>query len=218
MKIDENRKTFLFPVENARGRDVSQIAALTRRLAPNVIPVSEPEIQRHLDSYRVIRADDTILASAALHPQTHHRVQVRSVTVAPESHGMGLGKTLIRALQAEIGRTGRALVCITTSPDFFQRLGFERKEDVPVDPRPERAGCPAPARRVGMIWEPPLARWAQLACAWVGIEGCQRLIPEQTLRKPVPVLDIASHPWFPERENPSRKEERNTLLDLSHTF
>ena len=53
--------------------------------------------------------------------------EVRSLVVAPEAQGTGLGRGLVEACVEEAGQLGiRRVFALTAKPVFFERLGFER--------------------------------------------------------------------------------------------
>ncbi len=142
-------------VAPAGERDVDEIVAVVRQRAPETIPVTAVDVRRRLDRFRVIREDGRVIATAMLQPVAGSpRLELRSVAVADGHGGRGLGSRLVRALQEEAHRHGRRVVCVTTSPGFFERLGFERAPLDLVPVKPERRRWPVEGRRVAMSWRP----------------------------------------------------------------
>jgi len=135
--------------------DVDEIVDVVRQRAPETIPVTPVEVRRRLDRFRVIREDGRVIATAMLQPVADsRRLELRSVAVADGHGGRGLGSRIVRALQQEADRRGRRVVCVTTSPGFFERLGFERAPLDLVPVKPERRRWPVEGRRVAMSWRP----------------------------------------------------------------
>lgn len=142
-------------VTTAAESDVDQIVDVVRQRAPETIPVTPAEVRRGMDRFRVIREDGRVIATAMLQPVAGgRRLELRSVAVADGQGGRGLGSRIVRALQQEADRRGRRLVCVTTSPGFFERLGFEREPLDLVPAKPERRRWPVEGRRVAMSWRP----------------------------------------------------------------
>jgi N-acetylglutamate synthase-like GNAT family acetyltransferase len=144
-------------VSRAATGDAPAIVDLLERLAPDTLPVPEPEVRRRIHRFRVIREGDRVVAVAALAPLDRHRLELRSVAVDPDSGGRGLGTLLVARLQREAQRRGRRLQCVTLNPGFFERMGFVR---IPLDripPKPARNQHPTSRPRVAMEWLGPLA-------------------------------------------------------------
>ena len=141
-------------VQPATGEDAEHIASLTHQRAPETIPVSADQVGESIDRYRVVREAGRVVAAAALHPVGANRLELRSVAVADGCGGRGLGTHVVGALQDEALRRRRRLVCVTMSPGFFARLGFERAPMSLVPPKPERRRWPVEAERVAMSWHP----------------------------------------------------------------
>jgi amino-acid N-acetyltransferase len=145
-------------VSSASEDDAREIAALLRRRAPSTIPVPVDRIRDQIDRYFVVREDGRVAGTASLHPINGSKVELRSVAVADGFGGRGFGSRLVRAAQHEAVRLGRDLVCATMSPEFFERLGFERTSLGVVPEKPERLRWPADRTRVALSWTP----WASI--------------------------------------------------------
>lgn len=141
-------------VERALRRDAPTIAALLRDSAPETIPVPVESVAREIGRFRVIREGGQAVATAALQPVGDTRFELRAVSVSKSCGGRGLGTRIVRAMQAEARRLGRRLVCMTMSPGFFEKLGFERVPLEAVPPKAARRDIPANRERVAMSWQP----------------------------------------------------------------
>jgi N-acetylglutamate synthase-like GNAT family acetyltransferase len=135
----------------ATREDARHIAALLRRQAPGTVPICAGEIRAGIDRYRVVRRAGRAVATAAVHPAAEGRLELRSVAVDEACCGQGLGTLLVGAAQAEARGRGRDLVCVTASPGFFARLGFEEAPGIGVPPRSDRQR-PHGGERVAMRW------------------------------------------------------------------
>lgn len=142
-------------VQPAEPGDAGAIAELLERRAPETIPVPAERVREAIDNYLVIRAAGRIQATAALFPvEDDDRLELRSVAVNPDFSGHGLGTRIVGAIQREARLRGTDLVCVTTSPAFFARFGFEPVSSETVPPKPEREDLPTEEDPVTMAWKP----------------------------------------------------------------
>ena len=141
-------------VEPAAPGDAKRIAELLDACAPHTIPLDEAQISKALERYRVIRDAGRVQATAALQPADGGGLELCSVAVDPESGGRGLGTSIVRAMQDEARDRDRRLLCVTTSPEFFARVGFRQTPTLVPPPKPERTRCPCVGTRVAMVWDP----------------------------------------------------------------
>lgn len=142
-------------VRPAEPGDAEAIAELLERRAPETIPVPADQVRDAIDNYLVIRAAGRIQATAALFPVgDDDRLELRSVAVNPDFGGHGLGTRIVGAIQREARLRRKALLCVTTSPAFFARFGFEPVRADAVPPKPEREDLPTEEEPVTMAWQP----------------------------------------------------------------
>jgi amino-acid N-acetyltransferase len=116
--------------------DVPGIAALVERYArrSEVLPRPQENIYETLREWVVARRDGEVVGCGSLVILWCDLAEVRSLIVAPELQGQGIGRRIVLALLDE----ARALqiprvFALTRKPDFFARLGFERvpRESLP---------------------------------------------------------------------------------------
>jgi len=114
----------------------------------------------HLDTAVVARRGDRVAACAALEIYPDGAL-LRSVAVAPEARGEGLGQQIVRAALDLARQKGTAAVYLltTTAEDFFPRFGFRRvrRDDVPEGVRASiefRSACPASATAMALRLSP----------------------------------------------------------------
>jgi amino-acid N-acetyltransferase len=133
-------------IDPAREEDSPAIVAL---LAQHQLPCDG--VRDRIDSTVVARDDGRVVATAALEIYGDG-VLLRSVAVAPDVQGRGVGRDVIRAVlrMAKQRCAPAAYLLTTTAPDYFPRFGFERiaRTDVPPLVRTSiefTSACPATA-------------------------------------------------------------------------
>jgi amino-acid N-acetyltransferase len=133
-------------IERARPGDAAAVADL---VAQHQLPLDG--LREHLGTALVARRDGAIVGVAALEVY-QDGVLMRSVAVAPEMQGQGVGGRLIDAV-LEVARDLRAphaYLLTTTAERFFPKFGFARidRADVPASVQRSiefRSACPASA-------------------------------------------------------------------------
>ena len=133
-------------IEAARATDAADVLRL---LSQNRLPLEG--LEEHLTTTLVARQDGRIVASAVLEMYQGGAL-LRSVAVASEQQGRGLGHELTNAaicLAQELGAPAIYLLT-TTAEQFFPRFGFERiaREEVPVSVKASvefTSACPSSA-------------------------------------------------------------------------
>lgn len=115
-------------VRRARPADVAEIQSLIAHYAGEgiLLPRDEDDIRRHLDFF-LVAVDRTGLAGCVSLEVYHPALaEIRSLAVTPVKVGRGLGARLVKAAleRAERRRLARVFA-LTSSPEFFVRLGFE---------------------------------------------------------------------------------------------
>ncbi len=123
-------------IRKARMGDVEAIHALiTEWGRENVmIPRSRAELYESLRDFEVAEAGGEVIGCAALSIAWENLAEVRSMAVARPYQGRGVGRRLVAACLAEARRLDvRRVFALTTTPSFFERMGFGRvpKEELP---------------------------------------------------------------------------------------
>jgi amino-acid N-acetyltransferase len=102
-------------------------------------------------SFTALREDGRVVAAGALQAFGSAAL-LRSVVVAGDRRGVGLGQAIVQELekQAHATRVGRLILLTQTAAEFFARLGYRsiERSDVPEDVRGSeefRSLCPASA-------------------------------------------------------------------------
>lgn len=132
---------------NAVLPDVEHIHAIIQPHADagTLLPRSIAELCENVRDFVVAEEDGHIVGCGALHLYGRHLAEIRSIAVAPESKGRGVGRALVDALMDEARRQSVTCVCLfTRTPSFFAHLGFEiaRREELPDKIYKDCVCCP----------------------------------------------------------------------------
>jgi amino-acid N-acetyltransferase len=125
-------------IRRARTSDVRDIRALVAPLAERRVLVSKEAVTyfESLQEFRVAELDGRVVGCGALHVMWEDLAELRTLAVAPEMLGTGLGGRLLEALVEDAREIGvKRLFCLTFEIDFFTRHGFSAIEGqaVPMD-------------------------------------------------------------------------------------
>ena len=135
------------PVEKAKISDANQIHKLINFFADKGVMLPRPlsEIYENIRDYFVLREGERLIACAALHITWVDLAEIKSVAVAEDSQGQGIGNHLIEACLDEARELGIPTVfCLTYQPGFFERFGFSQldKMELPQKVWSECFRCP----------------------------------------------------------------------------
>ena len=114
-------------IQTAELDDVPGIYQLLKSYSDNgvLLPRPESDIYNSLRDFYVIRKDKKVIACAALLIYTKELGEVRSLAVAPEHMGYGLGYKLVKCIEKEARDLGLIkLMALTYVVGFFEKLGF----------------------------------------------------------------------------------------------
>ena len=118
--------------------DVPKMAAMINSFAAQgqMLPRSQHHLYRYLRDFAVATADGTVVGCGALSLTWEDLAEIRSLAVAREWQGSGVGRALVEALLAEARTLGLPQVfCLTYQQEFFERIGFHV---VPHDSLPHK--------------------------------------------------------------------------------
>jgi amino-acid N-acetyltransferase len=114
-------------VRQARIADVPGIAALVDRFAGRgeILPRPVEEIYQSVREWVVAERAGQIVGCGALVILWADMAEIRSLVVAPEAQGMGLGSNLVAALMGQAAALDLPeVIALTRKPGFFLKLGF----------------------------------------------------------------------------------------------
>jgi amino-acid N-acetyltransferase len=129
-------------IRRARTTDVAAIVRLIEPYAAQRILLAKERVTLYEDvqEFRVAVAPDPaggerLIGCGALHVMWEDLAEIRTVAVAPDWVGRGVGGQLLEALIAEARELGvRRLFCLTFETEFFGRFGFREVVGSPVEP------------------------------------------------------------------------------------
>jgi amino-acid N-acetyltransferase len=129
-------------IRNARTTDVSAIVRLIEPYAEQRILLAKERVTLYEDvqEFRVAvaRGEDgaeRLIGCGAVHVMWEDLAEIRTVAVATEWRGRGVGAQLLEALIAEARELGvTRLFCLTFETEFFGRFGFREVVGSPVEP------------------------------------------------------------------------------------
>lgn len=137
-------------VRRARANEAGAISALNNRFADEGLMLRRaPEtIALAIDDYLVaVDERGAILACGALKEYSPSVAEVAAIAVAPEAHGRGLGKAIVRAVEELAVKRGiYEVFALTLQPEFFEAIGFLRVDRARY-PEKIRRDCLGCARR-----------------------------------------------------------------------
>lgn len=125
-------------LEKAQITDVKQIQELINHYAKHGIMIQKSlsDIYEHIRDYYVLRnTKSAVIGCGALHINWCDLAEIRSVAIKRDYQKQGHGNTIVRALLKEAKKLGIGTVfALTTSPQFFQKLGFveTQKKELPA--------------------------------------------------------------------------------------
>lgn len=112
----------------AREEDIPAIVSLVNGYAAQnlMLPRSPEEVRRTLKTWIVAEAEGQVVGCAALARLSPDLAEIRSLAVAPEHAGHGIGSRIVQAL-VEIARAEgiKQVAALTLRQSFFERQGFE---------------------------------------------------------------------------------------------
>jgi amino-acid N-acetyltransferase len=119
--------------------------AVLSLLADAALP--QEGVQEHFQRFLVARRDGRVIGSVGMERHGLSAL-LRSLAVAPEYRGQGLGRALVERLLREAREQGvkRIFLLTETAPEFFPKFGFRRiareETDVAVQQSAEfRTAC-----------------------------------------------------------------------------
>jgi amino-acid N-acetyltransferase len=115
-------------VRPARPDDLGALAEFIKPFVAEgkLLPRTLSELEDFLPSFFVAELDGRLIGCAALEVYSWKLAEVRSLAVAPEARGMGIGRLLVNVCVSR-AREQRILevMAITSSEDFFKSCGFD---------------------------------------------------------------------------------------------
>lgn len=115
-------------IRPAAEADIPAMTALINSFAAQnlMLPRSLAQISRALPDFLVAEDEGRLIGCGSLIALTPALAEIRSLAVAADCHGNGLGGKIVAALLDLARLRGLEQVCaLTLRPNFFQRQGFQ---------------------------------------------------------------------------------------------
>ena len=126
-------------IEPAAEEDIGDIAALVNGFAAEnvMLPRTEESILQSLPDWLVAAGDGAqLLGCGSLVPLTEQLVEIRSLAVARQGQGKGIGRRIVEELVRMATARGYAQICaLTLEEGFFEKLGFEVVDRWSISPK-----------------------------------------------------------------------------------
>ena len=118
-------------VRKAIMRDIPALLHLINTYAAKgvMLPRTEFEISENIRDFTVVYAGSQLLGCGALHFYTPTSAEIRSLAVAPEAKGQGVGVLLTKALEKEaVNNDLHTIFAFTYVDKFFRKLGYQEAD------------------------------------------------------------------------------------------
>ncbi len=125
-------------IRAARVTDIEGILGLVNAYATQdlMLPRTAEQVQRALPGFLVAVLGGKVVGCGSNVPLTPRLTELRSLAVAPEMRGTGLGKRLVQALVVAAKDAGYDKICaLTLNEGFFNACGFETVDRWAITPK-----------------------------------------------------------------------------------
>lgn len=125
-----------YTIRPATPDDVQHIVDLIDRNVPSgeLLPRTPEFVLLHIDSCIVAELAGRIVGCVHLDEYAPSLAEVRSLAVAPDAQGLGVGVNLVAALERLARIRGYATVfAVSNSGEFFRRRGYEERHIPELD-------------------------------------------------------------------------------------
>jgi amino-acid N-acetyltransferase len=116
-------------IRKARIQDIKQIQELIGCFArlDVMLPRSLNELYENIRDFWVYEDRGKVVGCAALHISWDDLAEIKSLAVAKNKQGKGIGRDLVTACLAEAKVMGaKKIFVLTYKPEFFKKFGFKR--------------------------------------------------------------------------------------------
>ncbi len=124
-------------IRAAKSTDVKGIRKLIDTYAPQRRLLSKETVTLYesVQEFTVAVDNGEVVGCGALHVLWEDLAEVRTVAVAENYRGRGIGHQILDAIIVRAREIGvKRIFCLTFETDFFGRHGFEEIQGTPVDP------------------------------------------------------------------------------------
>ena len=123
-------------IRSATFADVSAIVALIELNVPSgeLLPRTAEFVQLNADHFLVAEREGRVVGCVHLDEYAPSLAEVRSLAVAPDAQGLGVGVGLVDALERLAHRRGyTTLFAVSNSGEFFRRRGYDERHIPELD-------------------------------------------------------------------------------------
>jgi len=125
-------------VRPATTSDIATIAELCGPLIQSRVLLGKERVELYEAVQEFLVAEDDtgkVIGCGALHVMWEDLGEVRTLAVAEDHQGTGIGRLLLERLLERAKAIGLSRIfCLTFEVDFFTKLGFEPISETPVEP------------------------------------------------------------------------------------
>lgn len=123
-------------IRKAKVSDVDAIYEMILMYAKNgiLLPRTRESLFENIQVITVATLDDQVVGTASLHILDKDLAEIRSLVVAEEANGKGIGKLLVQKIVEETKQIGiPKLISLTYQVQFFEKCGFQviKKTEMP---------------------------------------------------------------------------------------
>ncbi|WP_446666171.1 amino-acid N-acetyltransferase [Flexivirga sp. B27] len=124
-------------IRPAVATDVRGIREITKPYVDSRAIVPKPAVAYYegVQEFLVVERGDRLVGCGAMHVMWEDVAEVRTLAVAADEKGQGIGSTLLAGLLDRARELGvRRVFCLTFEVGFFSAHGFARIDGEPVEP------------------------------------------------------------------------------------
>ena len=125
-------------IQPAAEEDIAAIAALVNGFAAEnvMLPRTEESILQSLPDWLVAADGSQLFGCGSLVALTEQLVEIRSLAVAQQGQGKGIGRRIVEELVRMATARGYAQICaLTLEEGFFEKFGFEVVDRWSISPK-----------------------------------------------------------------------------------
>jgi amino-acid N-acetyltransferase len=125
-------------VRPAKTSDIGTIADLCGPLIQSRVLLGKERVELYESVQEFLVAEDKsgkVIGCGALHVMWEDLGEVRTLAIAENHQGKGIGKLILETLLERAKALGlKRIFCLTFEVEFFSKLGFEAISETPVEP------------------------------------------------------------------------------------
>ena len=127
----------MFHIRSAKTADVPAISKIARPLVEKRVLLGKELVESYegIQEFIVAEQAGEVIGFGALHVMWQDLAEVRTLAVADNHRGKGIGQALLKELESRATDLGiKRVFCLTFEKEFFGANGYQVISDVPVEP------------------------------------------------------------------------------------